>query len=134
MNRLNEQSDTKPLQDTQPVLRTADEAFADFVRLVMATFKISAAVNRRDPFGCAVGMAEVIVYAVDRERAMAAIEELRHSQHASDWTCPRCDENVPQTFDLCWNCGQLHPDLEESAQLRTDQECDALPTGKLQQM
>ena len=23
-----------------------------------------------------------------------------------DWRCPSCNESVPATFDLCWNCGQ----------------------------
>jgi hypothetical protein len=22
------------------------------------------------------------------------------------WICPHCDEENPQSFDLCWNCGR----------------------------
>jgi len=25
----------------------------------------------------------------------------------SGWTCPECNENVPSSFEVCWNCGAI---------------------------
>ena len=29
---------------------------------------------------------------------------------AAEWRCPTCGEEVPGTFDSCWQCGALWPD------------------------
>jgi len=34
----------------------------------------------------------------------------------ANWLCPCCSSDIPQTFDICWNCGadrdgQIDPDL-----------------------
>jgi hypothetical protein len=42
----------------------------------------------------------------DAERARAALEEIDLGEEAeSVWSCPRCGEEVPGGFDVCWKCG-----------------------------
>ena len=42
-------------------------------------------------------------YAADLNE-MPSIEELQDdSKH--EWTCPRCRERGPGSFEICWNCG-----------------------------
>ena len=35
----------------------------------------------------------------------------------ADWGCPKCGEEVPGTFDSCWHCGTLRPDLTSPDEL-----------------
>jgi len=28
----------------------------------------------------------------------------------SEWNCPKCGEIVPESFAICWNCNEVHPD------------------------
>ena len=42
----------------------------------------------------------------DAERALALIDEFLRTPAAGPMrTCPRCTEDNPGTFDLCWSCG-----------------------------
>ncbi len=52
----------------------------------------------------------------DYERARRVLFETPRSQ-SPDWRCPKCNEQVPGTFDSCWNCAVLRPDgsIEGSA-------------------
>ena len=31
-----------------------------------------------------------------------------------EWTCSMCFEQVPNSFDLCWNCGTLLPNFQQT--------------------
>lgn len=35
------------------------------------------------------------------------------SARVSPWTCLRCRESVPDTFDVCWNCGTNREGMED---------------------
>jgi hypothetical protein len=42
----------------------------------------------------------------DAERALALIDEFLHAPAAGPTRkCPRCAEDNPGSFDLCWSCG-----------------------------
>jgi hypothetical protein len=41
----------------------------------------------------------------DEERARAAVEAFLRSSIGSPRKCPKCGEDNPATFDLCWSCG-----------------------------
>jgi hypothetical protein len=43
-------------------------------------------------------------------RILGAIYYARPSQTA-DWRCVKCNEEVPGTFDSCWQCGGMRADL-----------------------
>lgn len=55
------------------------------------------------------------VHASDYDRARELIEAARNqrsnkiSQGNADWVCPRCAEQNPAGFDLCWQCQQHAP-------------------------
>ncbi|CAN5708719.1 hypothetical protein BH09VER1_BH09VER1_43980 [soil metagenome] len=43
----------------------------------------------------------------DYERAVALIREAVYpaaDENAPDWECPSCQQTVPGTFGVCWNC------------------------------
>ena len=44
--------------------------------------------------------------------ALSVIERVIEKSPVQDgapWTCPRCDEVVEASFDVCWNCGAEGP-------------------------
>jgi Double zinc ribbon len=43
------------------------------------------------------------------------------------WTCPQCREEVPGSFDVCWNCGTDRSGVEESgfAERKTETSVEA---------
>lgn len=48
--------------------------------------------------------------------ALAAFAQAARPHPASvegEWVCPACDEEVPAGFEVCWNCGQDHPDMTD---------------------
>ena len=47
----------------------------------------------------------------DYDRAMQILGDLFHAPPslAADWICPKCREEVPGTFELCWQCGTERP-------------------------
>ena len=113
------ESDTKSAvetsEDTRTVFRSPDALSAEHISLILALFGIRAAVinNNADPFRCGIALIELIVMASERERAEETIAALQTGRHSEDWRCPACAEEVPDTFDLCWNCGELHPELDD---------------------
>ena len=48
----------------------------------------------------------------DYDEAMRLLGEIYYARpsQAADWVCPKCREEVPGTFDLCWQCGASRPD------------------------
>lgn len=36
------------------------------------------------------------------------------------WTCPKCDERVEASFEICWNCGTSHDGQEDPDFLPAD--------------
>jgi hypothetical protein len=42
----------------------------------------------------------------DYDQAMSLLGEIYYGQPAetADWVCPKCGEEVPGTFDSCWQC------------------------------
>ena len=42
---------------------------------------------------------------------MQILRELYHAPAvpAADWLCPKCGEEVPGNFELCWQCGAFRP-------------------------
>lgn len=59
------------------------------------------------------------------EEAMAVLlpyYELQHGEEQrssgqKDWSCPRCDEAVPASFDFCWNCEQSRSCQDDGAEV-----------------
>lgn len=49
----------------------------------------------------------------DYEEAMRILGEIYYGQpsQTADWRCSKCTEEVPGTFDSCWQCGELRSDL-----------------------
>ena len=48
-----------------------------------------------------------IVNNADRDRALKLIEQAQTESIEGDpWNCPRCDEENPQSFSICWKCGE----------------------------
>ena len=51
---------------------------------------------------------------VDDERIDEArellMEHFRPKVETGDWHCTSCNESVPASFDLCWNCQNAKPE------------------------
>lgn len=50
-----------------------------------------------------------VVHDEDYDEAMRIVGAIYYAQPppAPDWPCPKCNEEVPGTFDSCWKCGAL---------------------------
>lgn len=48
----------------------------------------------------------------DYDEAMRILGEIYygHPSQAAEWRCGKCGEEVPGTFDSCWQCGALRTD------------------------
>lgn len=56
-----------------------------------------------------------VIHDEDYPRAKELLDEILHAPTpppATDWQCPECGEEVPATFDSCWQCGAVCPGLE----------------------
>ncbi len=93
------------------LFRTACEATAEVVRVALALNDVRAAVLQGDPLGMMIGMTNVVVVSSQNGQAIEALQAALATRHDADWVCPDCQETVPNNFDLCWNCGMLHPSL-----------------------
>ena len=51
----------------------------------------------------------------DYAEAMNVLRTLTAPQVRDDWHCPKCEEWVPNTFDSCWKCETVRPDLDPAA-------------------
>ena len=53
-----------------------------------------------------------VVHDRDYDRAIQVLRELYFAPtvQTADWPCPKCGEEVPGTFELCWNCNASRPD------------------------
>ncbi len=46
----------------------------------------------------------------DEDEALALVRAFeRPSPEGPPWTCPRCLEENPHNFAVCWHCGQARP-------------------------
>ena len=45
-------------------------------------------------------------YDAARQIVVNTIATLDSQAHAPPWVCSRCEERNPQSFEVCWNCGQ----------------------------
>ena len=41
-----------------------------------------------------------------RRIVVATLSTLDSKSDAKPWTCSNCEEENPQSFDMCWNCGR----------------------------
>lgn len=96
-------------QTSQTVYRTANACLAEHRRLILALCEIRSALIQRDPLHLTAAVAEVIVATSDCDRAITVLRGAIRSTCWPDWDCQNCREPVPGSFDLCWNCGTLHP-------------------------
>jgi len=78
------------------------------------------------------------------EAVAAALSEFPDSSNESHshnldcpeagWICPGCDEFVPDTFDVCWNCNRLRPEAAElTAPPQTDEKIEGIALPKTPQ-
>ena len=53
-----------------------------------------------------------VLHDEDYDRAMQVLGEAFHAPRppTADWLCPKCREEVPGTFDFCWQCGAARLD------------------------
>ncbi len=53
---------------------------------------------------------------VDDDRHDEAVDLIREATRPegiarADWKCPKCGEEVPGSFDTCWNCAESVPEV-----------------------
>jgi Putative prokaryotic signal transducing protein len=50
-----------------------------------------------------------VLHDEDYDEAMQILGEIYYERpsQAADWCCSKCNEEVPGTFDSCWQCGEL---------------------------
>ncbi len=91
---------------------------AHFVKDLLLQQGIDATVtDEHEPLaGLSIVPPDVMVRAEDEPRAREIIADyLRHrdpKQLAPDWTCPGCGEQVPATFEVCFQCGASRPEAD----------------------
>src|SRR5205085_752020 len=53
----------------------------------------------------------------DYDEAMRILGPIYYAQPSvtADWRCPKCHEEVPGTFESCWQCGELRPQAPSSS-------------------
>ena len=58
-----------------------------------------------------------VLHDEDYDEAMRILGKIYYDQPspAADWRCPKCNEEVPGTFDSCWQCSELRPGLPTAA-------------------
>ena len=58
-----------------------------------------------------------VLHNEDYDAAMRILGEIYYERpsQAPDWRCSKCSEEVPGTFDSCWQCGKLRTDLPPNA-------------------
>lgn len=119
-----------PFGESQPVFRTSNATLAEYVRIVLTLEEVRVAVLAGDPVKLGHALFEVVILAEEHQKAKAALEAAKLTSHTEDWNCPACEEPVPRTFDYCWNCGLLHPELVDELESRFvagNQEDSAVP-------
>lgn len=47
-------------------------------------------------------------YESARKVVIDTIAMLDSKVESKPWVCPACKESNPQSFEMCWNCGQDH--------------------------
>lgn len=109
MNQLSSQREPRT-DKTRTVFAAGDIGTAEFIRLLLLGFDIRAAAWHGDPLACGMVAFEVLVMSVDHERAQQALEEARCGSKG-EWQCLACQEPVPGSFEICWNCESVHPVL-----------------------
>lgn len=50
-------------------------------------------------------MIEVVVPGDSYLRAVGVLTRLEEAEEGEPWRCPRCGEEVPGSFEVCWKCG-----------------------------
>lgn len=63
-----------------------------------------------NPFVGAFQAALCVLEDEDYDEAVAIIGTLRNHDARPDWSCPKCKESVPASFDSCWNCETIRPE------------------------
>ena len=111
MDARRRNSANRSKEDARVVFRTPDFLTAKHVELVLALHDVRAAVVRGDEVQLGAAIVQVLVLTLEKDFADRCLRDARRSDRVRDWDCPACMEGVPANFDLCWNCGSLHPDL-----------------------
>ena len=54
-----------------------------------------------------------VVHDEDYDEAMRILGEIYYQQptQRAEWRCQKCGEELPGTFDSCWQCGAVRTDL-----------------------
>jgi len=98
-------------QSSQTIYRASCGVVAEHIKLILSLHEIRAAVIHRDPLELGFAMCEILVAMRDWNKAHIALYDSLRKEHNPDWHCPFCGEPVPGNFELCWNCGELHPSI-----------------------
>ena len=58
-----------------------------------------------------------VVHDEDYDEAMRILGEIYYQQptQPADWRCEKCGEELPGTFDSCWQCAAVRTDLSTGA-------------------
>jgi hypothetical protein len=105
---------TKECNTTESVVQVCDPQWAEQIKLLLLTFKIQACLIRRDPAAMSMLISDILVISTDHAKAKQLFKEENVLRTDQEWTCSMCFEQVPNSFDLCWNCGTLLPNLQQT--------------------
>ncbi len=101
--------------DLIDVYEAANAIEANIVKNLLVDNGIEATVTEQnEPFaGLTIVPPNVYVRRVDEAKARKIVEkyedELEEKHAVPDWTCPKCGETVPGSFDECFKCGANRP-------------------------
>jgi hypothetical protein len=115
---ISKRSKTKLDDESRPIFRTNNAMLAEHIRLLLAIEDVRAAVIQGDPLQVGFAIVDVVVLVEEHKATQRILETSNQPNHTEDWYCPDCDETIPMTFDICWNCGRLHPEISDDAEHR----------------
>lgn len=102
-------------EDLVSVYQATSPTEAYFVKNLLEAEGIKAAVSElNEPLaGLPLAAIDVLVREADVSAADKIVEayndDIAHRDERPNWTCPKCGERMPDSFDECCGCGAERP-------------------------
>lgn len=80
------------------------EIIDPFLEALLLDIITRGAVDWHRPADMLHSILQILEISAEHARVRAIEAEIRARTNSQEWICPHCDESVPGTFDICWNC------------------------------
>lgn len=100
------------------VYSSSDVTEVSYYKSILDEYKIPCFIQNENTANPMVGGSSYypslcVVNDADFDRAIALLKSRKvlPIQGEADWKCPACGEENPGTFDSCWKCDALRPNV-----------------------